>query len=108
MEDSKGQDSGSFGGKTVGSLSGGVILYLAGVIPDDDPLKPLLFYASPVVAVYAKEWGGMLLYEAKLFAVGWIQNLKLERVKKSIDGIPDHPDFEDLKKDVNKEGGCRS
>ncbi|MGC8118268.1 hypothetical protein ACP3VQ_24895 [Metapseudomonas otitidis] len=103
MEDSKGQGSGSFGGKTVGSLGGGITLYLAGLVPDGDPLKPLFFYASPIVAVFAKEWGGMLLYEAKLLAVGWVQNFKLERVKKRIDGIPDHPDYEGLKKDVNKE-----
>ncbi|MGE4406642.1 hypothetical protein [Pseudomonas sp.] len=102
MGNSQKKDSNTFGGKTVGSLGGGATLYLAGLLPDTDPIKPLILYAAPIVAVFAKEWGGVCLYEAKLFVVSLVQDFKLERVRKRIDGIPDHPDFEAMKKDVNK------
>lgn len=103
MDDSKSDATGSVGGKTIGTVSGALTLYLSGLITDNEPAKQLVFYLSPFVAVVAKDWGGALMYGIKLNVLSYWQRSKLESIKKHIDSLPDDPESVQVKKDASKE-----
>lgn len=67
----------SIGGKSVGTVSGVVTLYISNQVTDPS-LKQILLYVSPFVAVVAKDWGGMLLYQLKIKAITAWQGFSLK------------------------------
>lgn len=92
----------TFGGKTVGTISGGLVVYVADALPEGNALKPLVIYAAPIVAIYAKEIGGVLLYEIGSYFSSLRWRWKLGRVQKDIDSWPDGTEADSIKKDVKK------
>ena len=102
MDEAKIRNKGPAGGKTVGTVGGVLTLALSHSLPESSPLKPVIAYAAPVVAVFFNDWGGACVYQIKIWAITEWQHWKLRDVKKRIDNIPDHPEFDQVKKDVNK------
>lgn len=92
----------TFGGKTVGTVSGGLVVYIAGALPEGNAFKPLVIYAAPIVAVYAKDIGGALLYESRSYMISRWRRWKLGQVQKDIDSWPDGTEADSIKKDVKK------
>ncbi|WP_288473994.1 hypothetical protein [uncultured Pseudomonas sp.] len=103
MEEPKKLDSGNFGGKTIGTVGGGLYVFMTSVFPEGHPLKPLAMYAAPVVAVFCKEWGGALLFQFRLYVLSELRIYRLKKHKtKYIDRIPDGPEFRAVKEDATK------
>lgn len=103
MDESKPSGNGKVGGKAVGVAGGAAAVWLSSILPDGHALKPYVIYAAPVVAVYCKEWGGVMVYQVKLFLVFHWKHFRLGVYKKRVDKIPDHPDFEKVKKEASKD-----
>ncbi len=103
MDEPKFREKGTVGGKAVGTAGGVLTLMLSHSLPEGSPLKPIIAYAAPVVAVFANDWGGACIYQIKIWIITEWQHWKLKDVKKRIDNMPDHPEFDQVKKDVNKE-----
>lgn len=101
MEDSSSKKNDSFGGKTVGTAGGGVFLVVCNSLIQTPQVKEIAIYAAPFVAVWCKEWGGFAAYNARVWFVQIVQEFKLKGLKKKIDGLPDHPQTEHLKKEVS-------
>lgn len=102
MKEKTPSKEGTYGGKTAGSVGGGLYLYLCTLIPEANPLHPVAMYAAPFIAVWVKDIGGIVIYEIKAAAVDKLQNIKLERLKRRIDGLPSGPGSEALKKEVTE------
>lgn len=103
MDDLPKPEGGKAGGKTVGVAGGSLTVWLTTIIPDEHVLKPYAIYSAPVVAVFCKEWGGMLVYQIKVYVVFHCKHFMLKLYKRRVDKIPDHPDFENVKKEANKD-----
>lgn len=101
MEGDSEKKNGTFGGKTVGTAGGGIFLILCNGYISTPQIKEIAIYASPFVAVWCKEWGGLFAYSIRLWVVQEIQDYKLKRLKKRIDGMPNEPAADAFKKEVN-------
>lgn len=102
MDEKNLSKEGSYGGKTAGSIGGGLYLYLCSLIPENNPLHSVAMYAAPFIAVWVNDIGGVIIYEVKSAALSKMQHIKLERLKKRIDDLPNSPEAEGLKKEVTE------
>lgn len=103
MDESKKSDGGKAGGKTAGVAGGALAVWLTSTMPEGHALKPYALYVAPIVAVFCKDWGGALIYQVKAHLVFHWKHFLLSIYKRRVDKIPDHPDFEHVKKEASKD-----
>lgn len=91
MDEKNLSKEGSYGGKTAGSIGGGLYLYLCSLIPENNPLHSVAMYAAPFIAVWVNDIGGVIIYEVKSAALSKMQHIKLERLKNGLMTCPTVP-----------------
>lgn len=100
--DSNKNEEGTYGGKTIGSVGGGLYVYLCSCIPEGNPLKHFAVYAAPFIAVWGDQIGGVVAYEIKATFRAKYQHVKLDRLKRRIDNLPDVPESAMVKKEITE------
>ncbi|WP_122569975.1 hypothetical protein [Pseudomonas viridiflava] len=100
--DEKINREGSYGGKTAGTVGGGFYLYACEMLLDNGPIKSIAIYASPFVAVWCKEIGGIIAYEGKSALFSWYRKVKLDRLRGRVDSLPNSPETAVVKKELSE------
>lgn len=100
MDNNQSSVNGTYGGKTAGSVTGGLYIYLCSLLTPDGHLKEVAIYLAPFVAVYSKEIGGAIIFELRAGVISQARRYKLNKLKRNIDKLPDHPGSDAVKKEV--------
>lgn len=98
----KDSSQGSLGGKTVGTVSGGLFIFISESLPESSPLKPIVLYITPFVAVLARDIGGALLYEARASIRAFRRSRRLKQIELRINNIYGAPEAASFKTQIQK------